>query len=355
MEESRLRAATFKPLAKIRGYSLNIKVMNPLLLLPPETAHKAALWALKAGLVPPCPPDLPSLAVKILGRSFTNPIGLSAGADKEAAALAGWQKVGFGFIEAGTLMPRPRAGNPCPRIWRLSDQNAVVNWLGLPSRGPEKFIRNIKTFRENASNTMAVGVSIASTEGLFDDFRRLSALAAPYADYIALNISCPNTAEDLSSTLESLKNQVGAVRAEAGKCQVLVKLGPTDDMDFLKALVQEGLAAGAAGFIATNTVPFEKRALIKDAPLFDWPKNREGAHVGGYSGPALLPVSLAMISEIRAITGPKTPLIGVGGVQSGKDAVRLLKAGANLVQLYTGLIYKGPRLVREIKEVLVNS
>ncbi|MCD8562833.1 MAG: dihydroorotate dehydrogenase (quinone) [Alphaproteobacteria bacterium] len=329
--------------------------MNPLLLLPPETAHKVALWALKAGLVPPCPPDPSSLAVKILGRSFTNPIGLSAGADKEAAALQGWQRAGFGFVEAGTLMPRPRTGNPCPRLWRLAEQNAVVNWLGLPSRGPDGFIRNLKTFKENAANTMAVGVSIASAEGLPDDFRHLSALAAPYADYIALNISCPNTAEDLTSTLENLKNQVGAVRAEAGKCPVLVKLGPTDDMAFLKALVQEGLGAGATGFIATNTVPYDKRVLIKDAPAFEWPKNREGAPVGGYSGPALLPVSLAMISEIRAITGPKVPLIGVGGVQSGEDAVRLLKAGANLVQLYTGLIYKGPRLVWDIKEVLARS
>lgn len=329
--------------------------MNPLLLLPPETAHKAALWALKAGLVPACPPDPPALAVKVLGRIFTNPLGLSAGADKEAAALPGWQRAGFGFVEAGTLMPRPRPGNPAPRLWRISGQNAVVNWLGLPSAGPEKFIRNLKAFKENPDNTMAVGVSIASPEGTLDDFRHMAALAAPYADYIALNVSCPNTAEDLGGTLESLKNQGEAVKGEAGNCPLLVKLGPTDDMNFLKAMVQEGLTAGVAGFIATNTVPYDKQALLKDAPAFAWPQNREGVPVGGYSGPALLPLSLAMISEIRAIAGPKVPLIGVGGVQSGADAVRLLKAGANLVQLYTGLIYKGPRLVREIKEVLARS
>jgi dihydroorotate dehydrogenase len=329
--------------------------MNPLLLLPPETAHKAALWLLKAGLVPPAPPESGSTRVKILGREFSNPIGLSAGADKEAAALPGWQRLGFGFVEAGTLMPRPRSGNPCPRLWRLSDQSAVVNWLGLPSQGPERFIRNLARFRGNPDNTLQVGVSIASADGNPADFERLAALAAPYAAYIALNISCPNTVEDLGGTLESLQSQLTAAKRGAGACPLMVKLGPTDDMTFLKALVQTGLEAGAAGFIATNTVPYDKRALLKDAPAFTWPQNRDGQQVGGYSGPALLPVSLAMISEMRAIVGPKVPLIGVGGVQSGEDAVRLLKAGANLVQLYTGLIYKGPKLVREIKEVLARS
>lgn len=329
--------------------------MNPLLLLPPETAHKAALWALNSGLVPPCPPDPPGLSVKILGRVFGNPVGLSAGADKDASALSGWQRIGFGFVEAGTLMPGVRMGNPAPRLWRLPEQQSVVNWLGLPSAGPEGFIRNLARFKASPHNSMAVGVSIASTDGVLDDFRYLAGLTAPYADYIALNISCPNTKEDLGGTLKSLSTQVGAMVREAGKIPVLVKLGPTDDMAFLKALVQTGLDAGASGFIATNTVPYDKRALLKDAPAFDWPQNRDGAAVGGYSGPALLPISLAMISEIRAITGPKIPLIGVGGVQSGEDALRLLKAGANLVQLYTGLIYKGPKLVREIKAVLASA
>lgn len=325
-------------------------VLNPLLFFPPETAHKIALGVLKTGLLPASPPDPAALQVKILGRIFSNPIGLSAGADKEAEALAGWQRIGFGFAEAGTLMPRPRSGNPAPRLWRLSDQNAVVNWLGLPSRGPDHFIHNLQKFKTNPAHTMPVGVSIASTEGLVEDFEALSALASPLADYIALNISCPNTAEDLGGTVENLKRQVMAVVRQAGSCPVLVKLGPSDDVQVLKALVQTALDAGATGFVATNTVPYDKRGLLKEA-RFAWPQNK-GASVGGYSGPGLLPIALFMVSEIRAIVGPKVPIIGVGGVQSGEDAVRLLKAGANLVQLYTGLIYRGLGLVREIKGVL---
>lgn len=329
--------------------------MNPLLLLPPETAHKAALWALKSRLVPACPPDAGSLRVQILGREFSNPVGLSAGADKQAEALPGWQRIGFGFVEAGTLMPAPRKGNTGTRLWRLPKQNSVINWLGLPSRGPDVFVRNLRRFTEDTRNTMPVGVSIASTEGKAEDFEQLAGLVAPYAAYIALNISCPNTAEDLGDTLQSLKSHIRAARNGAGNCPVMVKLGPTDDADVLKMLVHTALEAGAAGFIATNTVPHDKRALLKDAGEFEWPRNYQGMVAGGYSGPGLLPISLFMMSEMRALAGPKVPLIGVGGVQSGDDAVRLLKAGANLVQLYTGLIYKGPRLVRDIKEVLARS
>lgn len=329
--------------------------MNPLLLLPPETAHKAALCLLKTGLAPKSPPDPAILRVKILGREFSNPVGLAAGADKEAAALSGWQRMGFGFVEAGTLTPAARPGNPAPRLWRLSGQDSVVNWLGLPSRGPDIFIRNLRRFCEKRDNTMNVGVSIASPEGNPADFEALAALAAPYAAYIALNISCPNTEEDLGGTLDNLRTQLTAARQGAGACPVMVKLGPTDDMASLKALVQTALEAGATGFIATNTVPYDKRRLLKDAPDFTWPQNAQGQMVGGYSGPALLPLALPMIAEIRAVTGPKVPLIGVGGVQSGDDALRLLKAGANLVQLYTGLIYQGPRLVRDIKDFLARS
>lgn len=328
---------------------------NPLLFLPPETAHRAALALLKAGFGGQSPPDPASLNVNILGREFSNPIGLSAGADKEAAALKGWQRLGFGFVEAGTLMPGQRPGNPCPRLWRLADQDAVVNWLGLPSKGPDGFIRNLRRFCEDTRNTLPVGVSIASAEGRAGDFEALAALVAPYAAYVALNISCPNTSEDLGGTLDSLKIQLKAARAGAGACPVMVKLGPTEDMDLLRQMALTALDSGAIGFIATNTVPYDKRALLRDAPAFAWPKNRAGQEVGGYSGPALLPITLSMIAELRAITGPKVPLIGVGGVQGGEDALRLLKAGANLVQLYTGLIYKGPRLVADIKEILAKA
>lgn len=327
--------------------------MNPFLFLPPETAHGLTLALLKSGLVPKAPSDPASLQVKILGQTFPNPIGLSAGADKRAEALSGWQALGFGFVEAGTLTLHPRAGNPGPRLWRFPQQRAVVNWLGLPGAGPDVFVRNLKAYTAK-NNGMRVGVSLASPEGGEDDFRKLAALTASLADYLALNISCPNTEDDMAGTLASLKGQIAAIRAEAGACPVMVKLGPTGDTESLRPLVLTALEAGAAGFIATNTVPFDKRGLLNGA-VPEWPVNAQGQAVGGYSGPALLSLSCEMVACIRSLTGPKVPIIGVGGVQSGADALKLLKAGANLIQLYTGLIYKGPRLLREIKGVLARS
>ncbi|HRQ60794.1 MAG TPA: dihydroorotate dehydrogenase (quinone), partial [Alphaproteobacteria bacterium] len=254
--------------------------MNPFLLLPPETAHGLTLALLKTGLVPKAAPDPASLQVKLLGKVFTNPIGLSAGADKRAESLSGWQALGFGFVEAGTLTLHPRAGNPSPRLWRFPDQNAVINWLGLPSAGPDVFVENLKAYRARAS-AMHVGVSLASPEGQSDDFKKLAAMTAPLADYLALNISCPNTEDDMAGTLASLKGQIAAIRSEAGACPVMVKLGPTGDTDSLRPLVLTALEAGAAGFIATNTVPFDKHGLLNGA-VPNWPLNAQGQHVGGY-------------------------------------------------------------------------
>jgi dihydroorotate dehydrogenase len=322
--------------------------MSLLHLLPPEIAHKAALFALKNGLGPRAKPDDPALQVQLLGKTFINPIGLSAGADKKAEALAGWSRMGFGFVEAGTVTLRPRTGNPQPRLWRLGNGH-LVNWLGLPGEGLAPFVANLKAFQNAPERkNLVVGVSIASPDGITTELGELAAACAPLADYLTLNVSCPNVsghAED--DLIKSAQEQVKVIVAAAGGRPVLVKLGPTGDKESLKHMVGSVMEAGASGIVATNTVPWDRRVLLKNIP-FNWPQ-AQGKPVGGYSGPALLDTACWMISEIRTLLGPNAPLIGGGGIQSGADALRMFTAGANLIQLYTGLVYRGSGLLEEIK------
>lgn len=327
-------------------------VTKALHVLPPEAAHKAALWALKNGFGPVGKPDAPALQVTVLGKIFSNPIGLAAGADKSAEALRGWTKMGFGFVEAGTVTVHPRAGNPKPRLWRLGDGQSIINWLGFPGYGLAPFVDNLKEFSKTPERIkLSLGVSIVSPEGILDDFKLMSAACAPFADYITLNVSCPNIAHESAVTLRTVENQLKATLRESGSRPVLLKIGPTGDAEILRQLVNTAMAAGAAGIVATNTVPFDKRDLLKKDGL-SWPQH-EGKPVGGYSGPALLETTCRMVAGIRQLIGKDAPLIGVGGIQSGADAVRVIQAGANLIQLYTGLIYKGPGLLAEIKAALL--
>jgi len=325
--------------------------MNPLMLLSPEKAHKMALWALKNGLGPKAAADDPALQVEMFGKAFSNPIGLAAGADKRAESLKGWARMGFGFVEAGTACVAPRPGNPAPRLWRLGDHKSVVNWMGLPGIGVEAFTANLKAFQASQeSKRMCVGASIASPDGLDDEFSQLSATVAPHCDFITLNPSCPNVvyAEGVDKAAQ-ITEQLKLVLAEAGDKRVMLKLGPCMDAEYLKRLVNLTMEAGAAGYVAMNCLHYGDRNLIEGGDKIDWPKH-DGQQVGGYSGAKLLPVSEWMVREVRAVAGPKAVIMGCGGVQSGEDAMRLMRAGANAVQLYTGLIYKGAGLLKDIKQ-----
>jgi len=315
--------------------------MSLLHLLPPETAHKLALFGVKHGLFPAAAEGR-ELETTLLGKTFKNPIGLSAGADKNAVALAGWEKMGLGFVEAGTVTRHARAGNPKPRLWRAGDGH-LVNWMGLPGEGMKPVLDRLKAFRAEA-HALVIGVSISSPEGSVDDLRALAAALAPEADYLTLNISCPNVSGHAE---DDMSGNIRAVVAEAGKKPLLVKLSPTRDSESLKIAVIRALDAGAAGIAACNTVPFDKRDLLEKIP-FEWPVH-DGKNVGGYSGSLLLETSSRMVQEIRALIGDK-PLIGGGGVQSGEDAARLFDAGADLVQIYTGLVYKGAGLIKDIRK-----
>lgn len=327
--------------------------MNPLRLLPPETAHALAIAALKRGIGPRAAKDDPCLETQLFGRTLVNPVGLAAGAEKKAEALTGWTRMGFGFVEAGTVTPKARAGNPKPRLWRLGHGH-LVNWLGLPGDGIEPFVANLAAFHATPQREkLAVGASLAAPDGTADDFARMAEACAPYVDYFTLNASCPNVGHGDTDAVKTAREQVAAVVSGAGGKSVLLKLGPTRDMESLKAMAGAALKAGAAGFVATNTVPFDKKDLIGPTP-FDWPQNG-GKPVGGYSGPLLLDISCGMVEELRALAGPDAPVIGVGGVQGGADALRLVRAGANAVQLYTDLTYKGAGLLKDIKNALIEG
>jgi dihydroorotate dehydrogenase len=323
--------------------------------LPPETAHGITLKALEWGLGPRAPADDPRLKTVLFGKAFANPIGLAAGAEKKARALRGWARMGFGFVEAGTVTLRARAGNPKPRIWRMEGGN-LVNWMGLPGDGLEPFVKNLKAFSGTEERkTLALGASLASPDGALDEFRALSAACAPLVDYLTLNASCPNVAGHASGPdpAQSAREQVKAVVAEAGGKPVLLKLGPTRDREALKIMLDAAMASGAAGIVATNTAPFDKRAALSATPA-SWPQSG-GKEVGGWSGPLLLDTACWMVGEARALLGKDVPIMGGGGIQSGADALRMMKAGANAVQLYTGLAYKGPGLLAEITRDLLKT
>ena len=333
-------------------------MLNPLQLLPPETAHSLAITAAKHGMVPKAQEDAPALGVSLLGKRFRNPIGLSAGADKNAAGLIGWERMGFGFVEAGTVTVKPRPGNPSPRIWRLGARDSLVNWLGLPGPGMGAFVENLERYRKRPAQQLVIGVSIASPDSVLDEFTHLAAATGPYADYLTLNASCPNVAhgdegtdaDHASGPAAAMMAQVRATLAGAGDTPLLVKLGPTNDETVFKQMVEAALTAGATGIVATNTVPPDRRDLLGDLD-FVWPQH-DGHPVGGYSGPALNQIAARMIAWARAVGGKEMPLMGVGGVHDGASARRLLDAGADVIQLYTALTYQGPGVLNRIKQAL---
>ncbi len=321
---------------------------NPLLMLDPEMAHKIALWGVKNGLVSNY--KKPTHITKtVAGITFTSPVGLSAGADKEAYALLGWSKVGFGFVEAGTVTLHARKGNPKPRVWRKTEENSVINWMGLPSGGLQAFLINIKKFREKPSN-LIIGISVASPEGSTEDLETIARACAPSGDYLTLNASCPNAehGSDNKDALAEVASHVRAVCLGAGSKPVFLKLAPTQSEEALRTTLNVAIEAGAKGFVLTNTVPPHMKNLIGN-PSFNWPTNN-GSDVGGYSGPRLLETTKFMISYARDVLGQDIPLIGVGGIQSAENAKSIMNVGADLIQIYTGLIYHGPKLIRNINQ-----
>jgi len=319
-------------------------------LLPPEAAHRATVLALRAGLAPKAAvADPPDLAVKLWRRRFLNPVGLAAGFDKDAEVPDAMLAFGFGFVEVGTITPLPQKGNPKPRVFRLNEDRAVINRLGFNSAGLEAAARRLAMRRGKGG---IVGVNIGKNRDTHDDvgdYVEGVRVLAPLADYLTVNISSPNTPglRDLQrkSAVTRLIAQLLEARGRAtpqNPPPLLLKIAPDLTADERSDLAEAALSSGIDGLIISNTT------VARPASL----QSRFAHEPGGLSGAPLFAPSTALLSEMYRLTSAKIPIIGVGGIASGAEAYRKIRAGASLVQLYTALVYHGPGLVQRIKHEL---
>jgi dihydroorotate dehydrogenase len=336
--------------------------MTPLMasaLLPllrrtdPESAHGLALKALRHGLAGrDRQADDPVLAVSALGMNFRNPIGLAAGFDKNAVAVSALTRLGFGFIEVGTLTPRPQQGNERPRIFRLNEDRAIINRLGFNNLGLEAGLAQLarRGHVPLPSTDVPTGINLGINKTDADperDYPALVRAASPFADYLVINVSSPNTPglRDLQAE-DRLRSILDAVAAAApDRPPLLVKLAPDLTEAALAAVVETCVAVGVNGLIVSNTT------ITRPAGL----RSPHSTQAGGLSGVPLFARSTAMLARAYLLAAGRLVLIGVGGVQSGRDAMAKLRAGATLVQLYTALTYKGPALIPRIKTELASE
>jgi len=314
--------------------------------IDPERAHRAALAGLRWGLAGRAPgEDDPALRVSALGLAFKNPIGLAAGFDKDAVAVAGLSRLGFGFVETGTVTPRPQPGNPRPRLFRLEADRAVVNRMGFNNGGLDAYLARLDALPRGA---VPVGANVGINKEGADperDYATLVAAVARRADYVVINVSSPNTPglRDLQGEAR-LRSILAAV---AGRLEqpppLLVKLAPDLSDDGLAALVEVCAECRVDGLIISNTTIARPDGLRS-------PHAREA---GGLSGPPLFARSTAMLARAHLLARGRLTLIGVGGVSSGRDAWEKIRAGARLVQLYTAFAYDGPALLPRLKAELL--
>jgi dihydroorotate dehydrogenase len=329
--------------------------------LDPETAHDLTLhslarvqgtpleWAYCAGRV-----DDP---VTLAGLTFPNRVGLAAGLDKNARCIDGLAAMGFGFVEVGTVTPKPQPGNPKPRMFRLPQANALINRLGFNNDGLDAFVANVqksslrKKGRSGSTTPLVLGLNIGKNaatpiENATDDYLACLDGVYPHADYVTVNISSPNTknlrALQSDEALDGLLGAIAARREQlaqsAGRrVPIFVKIAPDLDDAQIGVIAATLQRHGMDGVVATNTTL--SREAVKGMP--------HGEEAGGLSGAPVLEASNRVIRQLRAALGKGFPIIGVGGVMSGADAASKIAAGADVVQIYTGLIYRGPELVRE--------
>ena len=318
-----------------------------LMRLDPETAHRLTLAALKTGLGPRYSCENPALKTHVWGREFSNPLGLAAGFDKNAEAIEPLFRMGFGFVEIGTVTPLPQSGNPRPRVFRDEGNESVVNRLGFPGKGLAHVKKNLENFcAGNPQRRGILGVNIGinkETSSPADDYLRCLEALSPLADYIAVNVSSPNTAglRELQgrNPLNNLLAELTVVRKSA---LLLLKIAPDLDETQKSDIAELALRHNIDGLIVSNTTISRPAAL--NAAL-----QKES---GGLSGRLLKDISTEAIRNFYRLTQGKIPIIGVGGISSAEDAYEKIRAGASLVQLYTGLIFQGPGLIARILENL---
>ena len=326
-------------------------VLRPFLFkLDPETTHDLAIKSLKFNYLPRKMfevEDEQILNIELLGKNFPNPIGLAAGFDKSGEVYNSLLKFGFGFIEIGTVTPLKQFGNPKPRIFRLEDDSALINRLGFNNDGIEIIKNRIKSEKKKGVLGINIGPN-KNTKDQKNDFCLGLKNFFDIADYITVNISSPNT-EGLrdfhdQEKLEDLLLALNKIKSENKiNIPLLLKISPDIKDNQISEIADTAIKNDISGIILTNTTNSNKDKLISDF------KKEEG----GLSGEPLQQISTNMIKKFYKQLNGKIPIIGVGGVNSGKSAYEKIIAGASLLQLYTGLVYKGPSIVKDIKKELI--
>ena len=325
----------------------------------PEAAHNFALPALKRAAA--C--GLTRLLARpasdprtLMGITFPNPVGLAAGLDKDGAYIDGLAALGFGFIEVGTVTPRAQPGNPLPRMFRLPKANAIINRMGFNNGGVDAFVANVQASRFYQNRDGVLGLNIGKNadtpiERAADDYLHCLAKVYPYASYVTVNISSPNTknlrqlqgGSELDALLSALKDaQQRLADRHKRYVPVALKIAPDIDSEQIKVIAAALLRHKMDAVIATNTTI--TRDAVKNLP--------HAEEAGGLSGAPVFTLSNTVIRALKAELGDALPIIGVGGILSGDDAKVKIDAGASLVQLYTGLIYRGPGLITECATAL---
>jgi len=298
--------------------------------------------------------------VTLAGLTFPNRVGMAAGLDKNARCIDGLGAMGFGFVEVGTVTPLAQPGNPKPRMFRLPQAHALINRMGFNNDGLDAFLANVQraAFRKKGGPPLLLGLNIGKNaatpiEKATDDYLIGLAGVYPHADYVTINISSPNTknlrALQSDEALDALLGAIAARRAQLAqqhgkRVPVFVKIAPDLNEDQVKVIAATLQRHGMDGVIATNTTL--SRDAVQGLP--------HAAEAGGLSGAPVLEASNRVIRQLRAALGQGYPIIGVGGILSAQDALDKINAGADLVQIYTGLIYKGPELVKEAAQAIKN-
>jgi dihydroorotate dehydrogenase len=320
--------------------------------LDPEDAHGLAVKMLKYAPVPPAPRDDPRLGIRVFGLNFPNPVGVAAGFDKNAEVPDALLRTGFGFVEVGTITPEPQPGNPKPRIFRLDADRGVINRLGFNSEGADAALKRLAA---RAAAGGVVGINVGANKDSSDriaDYVQLIELFAAVASYVAVNISSPNTpalrnmqqAAVLDDLLARVIDARERVAPNAGPTPVLLKIAPDLSLPDLDDVVGIARSRRVDGMIVGNTT------LARPPHLRDVKIAKEA---GGLSGRPLLPLANRMLAETYVRVEGVFPLVGAGGIDSGTSALARMRAGASLIQVYSGLVFSGLGLVADIKRALL--
>jgi dihydroorotate dehydrogenase len=321
--------------------------------LPAEMAHDLSIKMLASPVAFVVSSKQTSNPVKLLGIDFPNPVGLAAGFDKNADAVNGLSTLGFGFIEVGTITPKPQVGNPKPRLFRLTENQAIINRMGFNNKGVDYLVAQIEKNKPNCILGINIGKNkITPNDQAVDDYIYCFKKVAHLADYVTVNISSPNTVDlrqlqeskNLIQLLKSLKKVQIELQKKTNKyTPIVVKIAPDQDSETTREMAINIKNSGIDGIICTNTT-IEKNNLKKE--------NHQN-EAGGLSGKPLLSRSNEIIKTVRSVVGADYPIIGVGGILTDEDAMSKIRAGANLVQVYTGFIYQGSQLIKDINNKII--